>query len=104
MTKRDKVNELLSLKQQQAGVVQAWESVRQAEVTVLQGRAIMVFTIITIIFLPLSFMSSIFGMNNVEFGDGTTITLQDEFRIMCTFHLFISLRPWQAQNPDSDAR
>lgn len=42
----------------------------------------MVFTIFTIIFLPLSFISSVFGMNNVEFGDGTTITLQDQFRLM----------------------
>ena len=76
------VNELLSLKQQQASVVQAYESVRQAEETVRQGRAIMVFTIFTIIFLPLSFMSSVFSMNNVEFGDGTTFTLQGQFQLM----------------------
>ncbi|KAL2128341.1 hypothetical protein VTI74DRAFT_9302 [Chaetomium olivicolor] len=85
------VNDLLSLKQQQASVVQAWESVRQAEESVRQGRAIMVFTIFTIIFLPLSFMSSLFGMNNVEFGDGTTITLQDEFRLMFPVSLSVIL-------------
>lgn len=83
------VNDLLSLKQQQASVVQAWESVKQAEEAVRQGRAIMMFTVITIIFvskqkfsrsiwwstkasntiqLPMSFISSIFGMNNREFG------------------------------------
>ncbi|KAK4197015.1 hypothetical protein QBC40DRAFT_286353 [Triangularia verruculosa] len=62
------VNDLLSLKQQQASVVQAWESVKQAEEAVRQGRAIMMFTVITIIFLPLSFIASIFGMNNYEFG------------------------------------
>lgn len=42
---------LLALKQQQASVVQAWQSVQQAEEAVRQGRAIMVFTLITIIFV-----------------------------------------------------
>lgn len=42
---------LLGLKQQQAAVVQAWQSVQQAEEAVKQGRAIMVFTVITIIFV-----------------------------------------------------
>ncbi|EFX04065.1 ankyrin repeat protein [Grosmannia clavigera kw1407] len=46
------VNDLLALKQQQASVVQAWQAVQQSEETVKQGRAIMVFTIITIIFSP----------------------------------------------------
>ncbi|KAK1751124.1 hypothetical protein QBC47DRAFT_351969 [Echria macrotheca] len=62
------VNDLLQLKQQQASVVQAWESVNQAAEAVRQGRAIMIFTIVTIVFLPLSFMSSVFGMNNSNFG------------------------------------
>ena len=63
--------------------MQAWESVKQAEEAVRQGRTIMVFTIFTIIFLPLSFMSSVCGMNNVEFGDDTTQTLQGQFGLMC---------------------
>ena len=64
------------MKQQQAGVVQAWQSVRQSDEANAQGRAIMVFTVVTIFFvscdravnsplhqmlirtkLPLSFMS-----------------------------------------------
>ncbi|KAK4449050.1 hypothetical protein QBC34DRAFT_438485 [Podospora aff. communis PSN243] len=77
------VNDLLNLKQQQASVVQAWESVNQAEEAVRQGRAIMMFTIITIIFLPLSFMSSIFGMNNVDLeGPGNTWTLRGQLELM----------------------
>ncbi|KAK0638992.1 hypothetical protein B0T16DRAFT_235601 [Cercophora newfieldiana] len=77
------VNDLLSLKQQQASVVQAWESVNQAEEAVRQGRSIMMFTIITIVFLPLSFMSSIFGMNNVDFEDDkNTWTLSEQLRLM----------------------
>jgi hypothetical protein len=42
---------LLGLKQQQAGVIQAREAVRQAEETLRQGRSIMLFTVITIIFV-----------------------------------------------------
>ncbi|KAK4159854.1 hypothetical protein QBC43DRAFT_373536 [Cladorrhinum sp. PSN259] len=63
-----KINDLLSLKQQQASIVQIWESVRQAEESSKQGGAIIMLTVITLIFLPLSFISSVFGMNNRDFG------------------------------------
>jgi len=54
------LKDLLDLKQQQASVVEAREGVKQ---TLSQGRSIMLFTIITIIFLPLSFFTGVFGMN-----------------------------------------
>ncbi|KAF3019773.1 hypothetical protein E8E14_011476 [Neopestalotiopsis sp. 37M] len=74
------VKDLLELKQQQAGVVQAWQSVRQSDEANSQGRAIMVFTIVTIVFLPLSFMSSVFGMNTKEFGgDDNLMSLREQF-------------------------
>lgn len=63
------LKELLSLKQQQASIVEAREAVKQAQETLKQGRSIMLFTIVTIIFLPLSFFSSIFGMNTLELND-----------------------------------
>ncbi|KAH7625148.1 hypothetical protein B0T09DRAFT_361550 [Sordaria sp. MPI-SDFR-AT-0083] len=78
----DSVNDLLALKQQQSSVVQAWESVRQAEEAVTQGRAVMMFTIVTIVFLPLSFMSSIFGMNNFEFTETGPMHLGQQFKLM----------------------
>ncbi|KAI1259733.1 hypothetical protein F5Y18DRAFT_433045 [Xylariaceae sp. FL1019] len=62
---------LLTMKQQQASVVQAWQAVKQSEETINQGRSIMVFTLATIVFLPLSFITSVFGMNNQEFGDNS---------------------------------
>ncbi|KAI1271146.1 hypothetical protein F5Y07DRAFT_405873 [Xylaria sp. FL0933] len=65
----DDVLHLLTMKQQQASVVQAWQAVRQSDETIKQGRSIMVFTLATIVFLPLSFLTSVFGMNNQEFGD-----------------------------------
>ncbi|KAI1630774.1 hypothetical protein F4809DRAFT_659399 [Biscogniauxia mediterranea] len=77
----ESVKDLLELKQQQAGVVQAWQSVKQSEETIKQGRSIMMFTLVTIVFLPLSFLSSIFGMNNVEFSDNLW-TIKDQLRLM----------------------
>ncbi|PMD59492.1 uncharacterized protein K444DRAFT_613449 [Hyaloscypha bicolor E] len=78
------VDGLLGLKQQQAGVVQAREAVRQAEETLRQGRSIMLFTVITIIFLPLTFGTGIFGMNLETFG--STWTLRKEI----TYITFVS--------------
>jgi hypothetical protein len=45
----------------------------------------MTFTIITIIFLPLSFMSSIFGMNARELSgpDGGVMSLKYQFKVIC---------------------
>ncbi|RYP04849.1 hypothetical protein DL765_010029 [Monosporascus sp. GIB2] len=60
------LDQLLTLKQQQASVIQAWQSIRHGEEAVKQGRAIMIFTTMTIIFLPLAFIAAIFGMNNPE--------------------------------------
>ncbi|KAI1858852.1 uncharacterized protein JN550_012414 [Neoarthrinium moseri] len=77
----DQVKDLLELKQQQASVVQAWQSVKQSDEAIKQGRSIMMFTLVTIVFLPLSFMSSVFGMNSLEFS-GDTWDLKDELKLM----------------------
>ena len=42
----------------------------RAQANIAGNRAIMIFTLITIIFLPLSFTASIFGMNVVDSQDG----------------------------------
>ena len=45
------VNDLLGLKQQQASVIQAYQAIKQGEETVKQGKAILLFTVMTIIFV-----------------------------------------------------
>ncbi|KAK4143414.1 uncharacterized protein C8A04DRAFT_37425 [Dichotomopilus funicola] len=75
------LKDLLTLKQQQAGVIEAREAVKQANLTFNQSRSIMIFTIVTIIFLPLSFCASVFGMNAAEFNDGH-LTLSELLRLM----------------------
>lgn len=75
------LKDLLTLKQQQAGVIEAREAVKQAQLTLKQGQSIMIFTIVTIIFLPLSFFASLFGMNAAELNGGF-LPLSAEFRLM----------------------
>ena len=53
--------ELLDMEQNQASIVEAHLAREQAEVAADQSRSVMIFTIFTIIFLPLSFFASVFG-------------------------------------------
>lgn len=98
----EQLDHLLNLKQQQASVFQTWQSTKQAEETMRQGRAIIIFTVMTIIFvsilmipvirppltarkqLPLGFIASIFGMNNKQIsGNDMPMTLMSQVKYMC---------------------
>ncbi|KAK4238609.1 hypothetical protein C8A03DRAFT_43673 [Achaetomium macrosporum] len=68
---RTQLRELLDMKQQQAGIIEAKAAIRRADETVIQGRSIVVFTVVTIFFLPLSFFATLFGMNAQELNGGT---------------------------------
>ncbi|KAI5784621.1 cora-like Mg2+ transporter protein-domain-containing protein [Geopyxis carbonaria] len=57
------IRKVLDIKQQNAGLIEARYSSRLGRVTI-------VFTVVTIIFLPLSVCTSVFGMNIREWGDG----------------------------------
>jgi hypothetical protein len=48
------LKDLLTLKQQQSGIFEAREAVKQATETLKQGRSIMLFTVVTIIFVGLA--------------------------------------------------
>ena len=63
--------ELLDMKQKQANIVEAHLAREQTEVAADQSRSIMIFTIFTIIFLPLSFFASVFGINAREWSGVT---------------------------------
>jgi Mg2+ and Co2+ transporter CorA len=65
----------MGLKQEQANVSEARSSRRQAEASAKQGRIMLLFTVITIIFLPMSFMASWFGMNAKGINDGSKLPL-----------------------------
>ncbi|KAF2967059.1 hypothetical protein GQX73_g6516 [Xylaria multiplex] len=95
----DDVLHLLFMKQQQASVFQAWQAMKQSDETIKQGRSIMTFTLVTIVFLPLSFLSSVFGMNNKEFGDNTWSISQ---QILYIFHLRTSTYELAAKEIDAE--
>ncbi|KAL4761092.1 uncharacterized protein BDW70DRAFT_168156 [Aspergillus foveolatus] len=61
------LNHLLDLKQKHANLQEARSSRRQADDTAKQGDTLLVFTLVTIIFLPLSFMAAFFAIDIVEF-------------------------------------
>ncbi|PLB53435.1 hypothetical protein P170DRAFT_130060 [Aspergillus steynii IBT 23096] len=57
---KSSVNEILNLEQNGTSLREAFESVQQ-------GRTLMVFTVITIVFTPMSFLSSLFALNVTSF-------------------------------------
>ncbi|KAF7587154.1 hypothetical protein BBP40_007662 [Aspergillus hancockii] len=66
------VENLLDLKQKQANVDESRITRWQAEVAQNQSQSVMVFTIFTVIFLPLSFFTSLFGVNVREWSGEET--------------------------------
>jgi Mg2+ and Co2+ transporter CorA len=63
----DSITDMLDLKQKHANAFEARFARDQAAGTARQSQTIMVFTIVTIIFLPLSFIAAFFAINISEF-------------------------------------
>jgi ankyrin repeat protein/Mg2+ and Co2+ transporter CorA len=63
----ESLHQVLDLKQKHANALEARFARDQAQDTARQGRTILVFTIVTIVFLPMSFMAAFFAINIVEF-------------------------------------
>jgi hypothetical protein len=63
----DDLNHLLDLQQKQATVWEARSTREGARATSRQGNVMVVFTMVTIIFLPLSFCASFFALDIAEF-------------------------------------
>ncbi|KAK1147005.1 hypothetical protein N8T08_002333 [Aspergillus melleus] len=73
---------LLDIKQEQANIDESRMARWQAEVTRDQSQSVMVFTIFTVIFLPLSFFTSLFGINVREWsGEETNLTMSQMLSI-----------------------
>ena len=70
-TRKD-FEKLLDLKQRQANVDEARLARYQADLTSAQSRAVLVFTVFTVIFLPLTFFTGLFGMNINEWSGTLT--------------------------------
>lgn len=84
--------ELLDMKQKQANFVEAHLAREQTEVAADQSRSVMIFTIFTIIFLPLSFFASVFGINAREWsGTPSNPSLHEIFFYMVTISVIVIL-------------
>ncbi|KAL7782785.1 hypothetical protein V8C37DRAFT_415420 [Trichoderma ceciliae] len=86
----DQLQALLSLKQQEASIVEARAALQQGEESVKQGRAIMAFTIVTIFFVPLGFFTGFFGMNNENSTGNEWMTMGEQIMYMFVIAAVIS--------------
>ncbi|KAJ0118418.1 hypothetical protein J7T55_009201 [Diaporthe amygdali] len=69
----DSLTNLLDLKQKHSNALEARFAREQAIIAAKQGQTIMVFTIVTIIFLPMSFIAAFFAINFQDWGNHLTI-------------------------------
>jgi len=90
--------DLLDMKQKQASIVEAHLARKQTHLThkqteaaVEQSRVFLIFTVITIIFLPLSFFASVFGINANEWTQQPSSypSLRTIFTYMTTISLAV---------------
>lgn len=66
---------LLDLKQKHCNALEARFAGEQAAVTAKQGQSILVFTIVTIVFLPLSFIASFFSIDIDRWSGSNELTI-----------------------------
>lgn len=81
----------MDLKQKQANVSEARSSRKQAEAMARQGRIILPITVVTIIFLPISFRATWFGMNANSMTEGGK--LGAGFTAAIVFPISITIAP-----------
>jgi hypothetical protein len=75
---------LLDMKQKKANVVEAALARKSADRAAQQSRAVMTFTVFTVFFLPLSFFTSLFGMNVREWsGVQSNVQVHTVLVLMC---------------------
>lgn len=92
----ESITDLLDLKQKHANAFEARFARDQAAGTARQSQTIMVFTIVTIIFLPLSFIAALFTINVREFphlpgGDQPSLPLSYVAKFMFGIGFAISI-------------
>lgn len=73
---RDDYDKLLQMVQRQAQVDEVRLSRLHADVASAQSRSVMIFTVFTVIFLPLTFFTGLFGMNTQEWGGENNLSLK----------------------------
>ncbi|KAH8593695.1 hypothetical protein B0O99DRAFT_515442 [Bisporella sp. PMI_857] len=88
---REDFDKLLQMVQRQAQVDEVRLQRLQADLASAQSRSVMIFTVFTVIFLPLTFFCGLFGMNTREWGGGDFLTLRTIGLITLPTSFFIIL-------------
>ena len=89
--KYSQVKTLLSLKEQQANSIKSRISLLRTNQSIAQSQLFNTFTIITVIFLPLTFLSSVFGMNSGDFlgsDNKGRMSLSYQFIFVCELEIY----------------
>lgn len=73
---RNDYDKLLTMVQRQAQVDEVRLSRLHADLASAQSRSVMIFTTFTVIFLPLTFFTGLFGMNTQEWGGENNLPLR----------------------------
>lgn len=73
---RNDYDKLLQMVQRQAQVDEVRLSRLHADLASAQSRSVMIFTTFTVIFLPLTFFTGLFGMNTQEWGGENNLPLR----------------------------
>lgn len=82
---------LLDLKQKHSNALEARFARDQAVLAGKQGLTIMIFTLVTVVFLPMSFISSFFAIEFSDWGGGSTLTMAYVSKFMFGIGLGISI-------------
>jgi len=67
------LRDLLDLKQKHSNALEARFARDHAAIAARQGQTVMMFTVVTIIFLPMSFIAAFFAINFEDWGGGLTL-------------------------------
>lgn len=86
---RDDYDKLLQMVQRQAQVDEVRLSRLHADVASAQSRSVLIFTTFTVIFLPLTFFTGLFGMNTQEWGGENNLPLATIGSIAIPASLFL---------------
>lgn len=73
---RNDYDKLLQMVQRQAQIDEVRLSRLHADLASAQSRSVMIFTTFTVIFLPLTFFTGLFGMNTQEWGGENNLSLR----------------------------
>ncbi|KAK4221999.1 hypothetical protein QBC38DRAFT_490929 [Podospora fimiseda] len=90
-TLQNNLTSLLDLERIQSNVLEAKFARDQAVLAARQGQTILMFTIVTIIFLPISFVATIFTINFKEWSDGEDSLLSFGFVFKYIFGIGVAV-------------